>query len=102
MSWGNWMALTHSLEAEARIAIHRQEVRDMSEADVRALADSLVVQTHHHSALLRSAMRRIAELEVRHALVDAHTMAASIQRQKQRKLWAVFGWISSWWCRLHR
>lgn len=103
MAWGNWMALSYSLEAQAQIAIHRQEVREMSEADVRALADSLVVQTHHHSALLRSAMRRIAELEVKHALVDAHAMAASLQRRKQGKLRTVLRGIfnswSQWWRR---
>lgn len=95
MGWGNWMVLSHSLEAEAQIAIHRQEVRAMEEDDVRALADSLVVQLHNQSAILRSAMRRIAELEVQRALVDANA-AASALRPKQNKLHTILDWLARW------
>lgn len=97
MAWGSWMALSHSLEAQAQIAIHRAEVRQMSEADLRALADSMVVQAHNQNALIRSAMRRIAELEVQRALIDAHAAAASLRSRKQSKLRAVLDWLRSGW-----
>lgn len=89
------MTLDHSLESRAQIAIHRHEVRQMPEADVRAMADSLVVQLHDQSALLRSAMRRIAELEVKQALVNAEAAAASL-RPKQSKLHALLDWFARW------
>lgn len=69
----------------------------MPEDDVRALADSLVVQAHNHNALIRNAMRRIAELEVQRALIDAHAMAASIRTRKQSKLRAVLHWVRRCW-----
>lgn len=95
MGWGSWMVLSHSLERQAQIAIHRQEVRAMPEADLRALADQLVAQHHDLDAMLRAAMRRIAELEVQRALVDVKAAAVSIQPRKG-KLIAVIDWFARW------
>jgi non-homologous end joining protein Ku len=64
----------------------------MAVADLRALADSMICTAHQQDLLLRSAMRRIAELEVQHALVDARKAAAAL-RPRQFKLWAVLRWI---------
>lgn len=81
MSWGDWMALTHSLERQVQIEAHRREVRVMPEEQLRAIADHLVVQGHNQHAILRAAMRRIAELEMQHALLDAHKAAAALRPQ---------------------
>lgn len=91
--------MSHSLEAQAQIAIHRQQVRTMPEGDLRALADSLVVQAHNQGAMLRAAMRRIAELEMQRALFDAHAAAASLQ-PRQGKLRAVLNALTRWRCRI--
>lgn len=88
MGWGEWMATSHSLERQATIEIHRREVRTMPEPELRALADHLVVQAHQQAVILRNAMRRIAELEVKGALLDAAAAARSLQAG-QRKLGAI-------------
>lgn len=91
MGWGNWMATTHSLERQAQIAIHRQEIKAMPEPQLRALADHMIVQAHNQSAILQAAMRRIAELELKTALIDAAAAAREL-RPRQRQLWTVFNW----------
>lgn len=96
MGWGEWMATSHSLERQATIEIHRREVRTMPEPELRALADHLVVQAHQQAVILRNAMRRIAELEVKGALLDAAAAARSLQA-RQRQLGPVARCIS--WCR---
>jgi len=95
MGWGNWMALNNSLERQAQIEIHRREIRAMPEDQLRAIADHLLVQGHTQGALLRSAMRRIAELEVQSALFDAAKEAASLQ-PRQPKLRAVLSRLLHW------
>lgn len=92
MSWGAWMAVSHSLEKQAHIEAHRREVRVMPEPELRALADSMVCQAHDRDLILRNAMKRIAELEVQRALVDTRAIARSL-RPRQSKLWAVLRWI---------
>lgn len=82
------MALTHSLERQVQIEAHRREVRVMPEEQLRAIADHLVVQGHNQHAILRSAMRRIAELEMQQALLDANKAAASLRPES--KLRTVF------------
>ncbi len=72
----------------------------MSPEQLAAAADQLMVLTHSQDTMLRGAMRRIAELEVQHALVDVNTAAASLQRAKQGKLRAVFHWFTRWRLRI--
>lgn len=86
------MAVSHSLERQAQIEIHRREIKAMPEPQLRAVADHLLVQAHQRDLLLRNAMRRIAELEVQRALFDAHAAAASL-KPRQPKLRAVLRWI---------
>lgn len=75
MSWGAWMVRQHSLEREAAIEIQRRALRAMPEPQLRGMADSLLVSLVETQAMLTSAMRRIAELEVREALMDCDTAA---------------------------
>lgn len=96
MAWGSWMVVQHSLEAEASLAICRQELKAMAPDQLRAAADRLVVLSHNQDRMLRGAMRRIAELEVQRALVDINAAAASIQQPKQHKLRAVLHWFTRW------
>lgn len=81
MAWGSWLVTSHSLEAQARIAIHRQEAKAMPPEQLRALTDSLIVLSHNQDAMLRAAMKRIAELEVKHALMDVQAAAAELSPQ---------------------
>lgn len=101
MGWGEWMAgaCQRSLESQAQIEIHRRSVKAMPESELRALADSLVVQAHDQAAILRAAMRRIAELEVRHALINSQMAAQSMQPQRQRHLLTV---LKRFWLRWRR
>lgn len=46
--------------------------------------------------MLRGAMRRIAELEVQRALINAQAAAASLQRPKQSKLRALPDGFTRW------
>lgn len=77
------MASSDTLESQARLAICRQELCTLPPAQLQAAADQLMVLTHNQDRMLRGAMRRIAELEVQRALIDAHAAAASLQRPKQ-------------------
>jgi hypothetical protein len=88
MGWGEWMAgaQVRTLEQQAIIEIQRRSVQAMPEADLRALCDSLVIQAHTQGALLKAAMRRIAELEIRHELFPAATAVNSVQPERQRDL----------------
>lgn len=79
MGWGDWMATSNSLERQAQIEIDRRYVRGMPEEQLRAFADHLVVQSHNQAAVLRNAMRRIAELEVKEALINVSAIAASLE-----------------------
>jgi hypothetical protein len=88
MGWGQWMAASHSLERQAQIEIHRREVKVMPVDQLRALADHLVCQAHDRDLMLRNAMRRIAQLEVQHALIDV-AAAANALRPRQPKLLTV-------------
>ena len=96
MGWGDWMTSTDSLESQARLAICRQQVQSLPLEHLRATADQLVVLNHNQERMLRGAMRRIAELEVQRALINAQAAAASLQRPKQSKLRALLDWFTRW------
>jgi hypothetical protein len=68
----------------------------MSQQQLQAAADHLVVLVHNQDRMLRGAMRRIAELEIQHALVDLKAAAASIQQPKQSKLRALLHRLAGW------
>ena len=82
MGWGQWMAAPASLESQATLAIQRQQLQRMSAEEVLALADSLLVAFHDRDRLLRNAMKRLAELEVRQALMDPGAEARLLLRQQ--------------------
>lgn len=64
---------------------------------LRASADSMLVLTHRQDALLRAAMRRIAELEVKHALLDCQAAAGQLtQQRKQPQLHPILHWFARW------
>ena len=96
MGWGSWMASNDTLESQARLAICRQELRTMPPAQLQAAADQLCVLSFNQERMLRGALRRIAELEVQRALIDAHAAAASLQRPKQSKLRALLHRFTRW------
>lgn len=99
MGWGSWMVADHSLESQAHVAICRQELKAMKPDQLRAAADQLMVLTHNQDRLLRGALRRIAELEVKHALFDVNAAAASL-RPKQGKLRAIWDRLQRWRLRI--
>lgn len=92
------MAVTRSLERSAAIEIQRRQLKVMPEDQLRGLADSLMVAFHDRDQLLRNAMRRIAELEVKQALMDCGA-AARQRRSEQRQLGPVARLIRRllWW-----
>lgn len=92
-------AQVRSLEQQAVIEIQRRSVQAMPEADLRALCDSLVLQAHTQGALLKAAMKRIAELEIRHELFPAAAAVQSVQPQRQGDLRPVRQGLWSWWRR---
>lgn len=90
MGWGQWMAAPASLESQATLAIQRQQLQRMSAEEVLALADSLLVAFHDRDRLLRNAMKRLAELEVRQALIDHEAVARQLRSEQGglRQYWA--------------
>lgn len=80
------MVPARSLEKEASIEIHRRQIAAMPVADLRALADSMICTLHDHEQLLSQAIRRISELELKHALMDHGAAARQLRSERQRKL----------------
>jgi len=81
------MVPARSLEKEASIEIHRRQIAAMPVADLRALADSMIVTLHDREQLLSQAIRRISELKLKHALMDHGAAARQLRsEQRQRKL----------------
>ena len=79
------MATPASLESQATLAIQRRQLQGMDRQELQALSDMLLIACHNSDRLLRNAMRRLAELEVRQALVD-HDAAARQLRSEQSGL----------------
>ena len=69
------MAAPASLESQATLAIQRQQLQRMS-------AEEVLVAFHDRDRLLRNAMKRLAELEVRQALMDPGAEARLLLRQQ--------------------
>ena len=84
-----------SLEREAAVEIRRRTLKTMPEAQLRGMADSLLVSLVETQAMLTSAMRRIAELEVREALMDYDIVATELCR-KQRQLSPIGAFLHRW------
>lgn len=80
------MVPARSLEKEESIEIHRRQIAAMPVADLRALADSMIVTLHNREQLLSQAIRWISELELKHALMDHGAAARQLQSERQRKL----------------
>lgn len=92
------MAAPATLESQAQLAIHRQGLQSMSRQDLLGLADMLLVSHHDRDRLLRNAMKRLAELEVRQALVD-HDAAARTLRSEHGALRRMVRLVTTWWRR---
>jgi hypothetical protein len=95
MSWANWMGEKMTMEREAGIQIGRLQIQQMPVDQLRALADSMFVTHVHTDHLLRGAMRRIAELELQTALIDADAIARQLQAE-QRQLLRPLRWLRRW------
>lgn len=86
------MTTPATLEAQASLAIQRQQLQKLSHAQLEATADQLLVAFHDRDRLLRNAMRRLAELEIRQALMD-HGAAA---RQLRSETPPAAGLLRTW------
>ena len=66
MSWADWMVVKQTLEEEL---ILERQVRSISNVDdlhvLQQLCSSLTRQNWHYSKLLKQAVGRVAELDVR-------------------------------------
>lgn len=97
------MNATHSLERQAVIEVQRRQLQGMPLEHLKATADSLLVAFHERDRLLRNAMRRIAELEIKQALLDCEAAAEKLrqERSEQSQLRPVEGglWRWPWWRR---
>ena len=94
------MAASPSLEQQAMLEIQRRELQQMPEKQLRGVADSILVAFHGNDHILRNAMRRIAELEMREALVDHVGVAQELAPQGQRQLFHVLDCgriLLKWW-----
>ena len=88
------MVPARSLEKEASIEIYRRQIAAMPVADLRALADSMIVTLHDREQLLSQAIRQISELELKHALIDHDAAARQLQsEQRQQKLGPIASWL---------
>ena len=98
MGWGEWMTVNRSLERSATIEIQRRQLQVMPDDQLRGVADSMLHALHQQEELLKNAMRRIAELEIKHALIDCQAAAKQLQAKHQFNLLAnlrrlVFRWL---------
>ena len=66
--WGHWMVVEPSLEAELELERGKRALQAGSAADVLTMAMKLWRLTIHQDAIIRGAVRRIAELEAQAAL----------------------------------
>lgn len=82
------MTVNRSLEKSAAIEIQRRQLQVMHPDQLRGVADSLLCAFHQQEDLLKNAMRRIAELEVKHALMDCQAAAKQLQAKPQLDLLA--------------
>jgi len=101
MGWGEWMATPATLEAQASLAIQRRQLQKLSHAQLEATADQLLVAFHDRDRLLRNAMKRLAELEIRQALMD-HGAAARQLQSEQNWLHRFTAAFARQWQRRHR
>tara|TARA_B100001094_G_scaffold284582_1_gene298169 strand:- start:2498 stop:2710 length:213 start_codon:yes stop_codon:yes gene_type:complete len=66
MSWADWMVVKQTLEEELNL---ERQVRSISNVDdlhvLQQLCSSLTRQNWHYSKLLKQAVGRVAELDVR-------------------------------------
>lgn len=103
MGWAGWMNASHSLERQVVVEAQRRQLQAMPVDHLRATADSLLTAFHERDLLLRNAMRRIAELEIKQALLDCESAATKLrqERSEQSQLGTVEGgrrgWL--WWRR---
>jgi len=86
MGWGDWMTVNRSLERSAGIEIQRRQLQVMHPDQLRGVADSLLCAFHQQEDLLKNAMRRIAELEIKHALMDCQAAAKQLRAERQLDL----------------
>jgi len=101
MGWGDWMTVNRSLERSAGIEIQRRQLQVMHPDQLRGVADSLLCAFHQQEDLLKNAMRRIAELEIKHALMDCQAAAKQLQPKPQLDLLAnLRGLVLRWFERL--
>ena len=89
------MVRQNSLEREAAIEIQRRSLRAMPEPQLRGMADSLLVSLLETQAMLTSAMRRIAELEVSKALMDCDAAVTELCHE-QRQLSPIGAFLHRW------
>lgn len=66
MAWADWMVVKQTLEEELNL---ERQVRNISNVDdlhtLQQLCSSLTRQNWHYSKLLKQAVGRVAELDVR-------------------------------------
>lgn len=91
------MTVNRSLERTATIEIQRRQLQAMPENQLRGVADTLLHTAHQQEELLKGAMRRIAELEVKQALMNCATAAAELHPKRQHHLIAYFRRLMGRW-----
>ena len=76
MAWGNWFVLNHSEEALFTRECAVRHLRSLPPDQLLAAAELIARQWFDADQLLRQASKRVAELEIEIALVDAPPLGA--------------------------
>lgn len=78
MSWCGWLGYSPSLARQAAFAVAQQGLKNLSYEELQKRAQKLLQENYDFQNAMTGAINKIAELEIKNALMDVNVEAAML------------------------